>query len=420
MQPRNAGFLVTHTPFMALHPMVTVTYLPLFVTILFRGMPGMWKSRHRLVLCWLVVLQALFPGRKTLAELARWSPASITVWRLRRVLKAAYWDVHLLVEWWAQEALNTLPPPKDGRLYVVGDGSEKPKRGTQNPLAQKGRKSEHHPWFFGIRFALLIANWDVYRLPVAFRLIRPKSHPEYRTENALFREMVGSFVPPTWAKRIIVEGDAAYGSQENMQMVLKRDADDPARRWGFVFAIARTWKTVEDKAIKDLVTHLPRKYYQRIRVPRLPGMQGCKTFWVYSTHLCLRHIGDVTVVLSKRGRNLGPKQTKILVTNLDEWIPRQVVGAYQRRWPVEQINRELKTDLGLGEHQVSKDERRIEKSFGIAVLAYLLLIRACHQEMIPGKSWSVSQLQHAFRLRVITNQVEHNVKTKLTKARKVA
>ena len=37
------------------------------------------------------------------------------------------------------------------------------------------------------------------------------------------------------------------------------------------------------------------------------------------------------------------------------------------------INRELKTDLGLGEHQVSKDERRIEKSFGIAVLAHLLL-----------------------------------------------
>ena len=101
------------------------------------------------------------------------------------------------------------------------------------------------------------------------------------------------------------------------------------------FALARTWKTVEDKAIKDLVTHLPRQYYQRARVPRLPGTKGCKTFWVSSTRLCLRHIGDVTVVLSKRGRNLGPKQTKILVTNLDEWIPRQVVSAYQRRWPVE-------------------------------------------------------------------------------------
>jgi hypothetical protein len=89
-----------------------------------------------------------------------------------------------------------------------------------------------------MRFALLIANWDGYRLPVAFRLIRPKSPPAYQPENALFREMVRGFVPPPWAKRIIVAGDAAYGSQENMKMVLQRDADDPTRRWGFVFAIA--------------------------------------------------------------------------------------------------------------------------------------------------------------------------------------
>ena len=400
--------------------MVSVTYLPLFVTILFRGMPGMWKGRHRLVLCWLMVMQALFPGRKTLEELARWTPGSITAWRFRRLLKAAYWNVHLLVEWWVQEAFATLPPPKDGTLYLGGDGSVKPKRGTQNPMAQKGRKSEHQPWFWGVRFALLIATWERYRFPVAFRLIRPKTHPAYRTENALFREMVSHFVPPAWATRVIVTGDAAYGSQENMQMVLKREADDPVRRWGFVFALARTWKTVEDKAIKDLVTHLPRKYYTRTRVPRLSGSKGCKTFWVYSTRLCLRHIGDVTVVLSKKGRNVGPKHTKILVTNLDEWTPRQVVGAYQRRWPVEQINRELKTDLGLGEHQVSTEEGRIERSFGIAVLAYLLLIRACHQEILPGTSWSIAQLQQVFRLRMMTKQVEHTVKMRLPKTRKVA
>jgi hypothetical protein len=156
-------------------------------------------------------------------------------------------------------------------------------------LAQKGRKSEHHPWFFGIRFALLIVNGDVYRFPVAFRLIRPKSHPAYQPENALLREMVGRFVPPPWAKRVLVEGDAAYGAQDNMKMVMQRDADDPVRRWAFVFAIARTWKTVEDKAIKDLVTHLPRKYYQRVRVPRLPGAKGCKTFWVsYDQKLWMR------------------------------------------------------------------------------------------------------------------------------------
>ena len=87
---------------------------------------------------------------------------------------------------------------------------------------------------------------------------------------------------------------------------------------------------------------------------------------------------------------------------------------------MEQSNRALETDLGLGEHQVRKEEGRIEKSFGMAVLASLLLIRAGHQEMLPGTSWSIAQLQHAFRFRVITNQVEHNVKVKLTKARKAA
>jgi hypothetical protein len=153
---------------MVLPTMVTITYLPLFVTLVFRGMPGIWKGRHRLLLCWLVCMQALDPGRKTLAELARWTPAHVTVWRFRRLLKAAYWDIQLLVEWWVQEALNTLPPPPDGTLYLVGDGSHKPKRGTQNPLGPKGRKSEHQPWFFGIRFALLIANWEVYRLPWLF------------------------------------------------------------------------------------------------------------------------------------------------------------------------------------------------------------------------------------------------------------
>jgi hypothetical protein len=77
---------------------------------------------------------------------------------------------------------------------------------------------------------------------------------------------------------------------------------------------------------------------------------------------------------------------------------------------VEQSKRELKTDWGLGEHQGRGEEGRSEQSCGIAVLASLLLLRACHQEIVPGKSWRIAQLQHTFRLRVMTNQVEHNLK----------
>jgi hypothetical protein len=84
------------------------------------------------------------------------------------------------------------------------------------------------------------------------------------------------------------------------------------------------------------------------------------------------------------------------------------------------VNWELKSALGLGQHQVSGDEKRSENSVGIAVLAYLFLVRACHHEIIPGRSWSIFQLQHTLQLRAMTNQVEHNVKVKMAKGRKAA
>ena len=121
--------MITSTLCTGRFAMITVTYLPLFVTILFRGMPGIWKSRHRLILCWRVFTQALDPGQRTLEALARWTPAQVTVWRFRRLLKASYWHVHLLVAWWAQEACATLPPPsgahrtpwpkKDGKVNIT-------------------------------------------------------------------------------------------------------------------------------------------------------------------------------------------------------------------------------------------------------------------------------------------------------------
>jgi hypothetical protein len=132
---------------MALHVMMAFTYLPGFVTLVFRGMPTVWRGRHRLLLGWLVFIQAVHPGRKTLDEMARWTPATITAWRFGRLLKAAYWNVPLLVRWVAQELLATLPPPSNGVLYLFGDSRHADKRGIKHPVAQQGRTNKHHPWF---------------------------------------------------------------------------------------------------------------------------------------------------------------------------------------------------------------------------------------------------------------------------------
>ena len=74
---------------MALRMLMAFTYLPGFVTLVFRGMPTVWRGRHRLVFCWLIFVQAVHPGRHTLEEMARWTPSAITAWRFGRLLKAA-------------------------------------------------------------------------------------------------------------------------------------------------------------------------------------------------------------------------------------------------------------------------------------------------------------------------------------------
>jgi hypothetical protein len=140
--------------------LIAFTSLPGFVTMVCRGMPTVWRGRHRLICCWLLVLQAEHPGRTTLAEMARWTPATITAWRFGRVRKAASWNVHLLGRWLAQDLRAPLPPPANGVLYLFGDGSHADKRGPKHPVAHKGRTSTQHPWLFGLRFVWLMAAWD--------------------------------------------------------------------------------------------------------------------------------------------------------------------------------------------------------------------------------------------------------------------
>lgn len=353
-------------------------------------------------------------------ELSRWTPVHITEWRFRRLLKASYWSIQTIVIWFSREIVSKLPQPSDRTIYVVGDGSHKEKRGQKNPAVQKGRTSKSKPFYFGIRFCILSLSWHNYRIPCNFRIILPKSNKAYKNENTLFREMLKEFIPPSWAQKVIVIGDSAYCSAENMQEIIARNKKDKQQNWFFVFAIARSWKTKDGKAIKNLAKYLPKTYFRRTWIPSIVKNGKRKTFWVYGKTICLRHIGDVTIVLSRKRRNEGPKKIKLIVTNLPDATPRQILSIYNRRWIVEIIFKELKTGLGLGQHQVTKDIKRVRNSIGVPIVAYLLLVSVRKNDITPDKPWSIFQLQNNFRIKVIENQMEHQYNLKIKKLQKAA
>jgi hypothetical protein len=203
----------------------------------------------------------------------------------------------------------------------VVDSTLKGKRGKKNPLAKKGRLNEYAPFTFGLHLVILIAQWDVYRIPLAFCLVKPKGRPGYQSENALFREMLGEVLLPAWCKKVVVVADAAYPSRANLQAI-------QARGWYFVLAFPRTWKLANGQDLRDVVTHLPIQHYHQVRVSLVVPLPRRRVFWTFAKQAQLAHVGEVTVVLSRRRRNESPKHTKLLVTNLPHATAHLTVARY--------------------------------------------------------------------------------------------
>jgi DDE superfamily endonuclease len=177
--------------------MIRMTRLPEEVTRLLTPLKPYFSYRHYLVFCWLVVAHLVCFGKATVQGLARYTPTHIAAWHLRRLLAAGRWQWEQVLHWLVSEALAAFPPPKDGILYLVVDSTLKGKRGKKNPLAKKGRLNEYAPFIFGLQVVIVIAQWDVYRIPLAFRLVKPKASPDYQSENALVREMLGEIILPS-------------------------------------------------------------------------------------------------------------------------------------------------------------------------------------------------------------------------------
>jgi hypothetical protein len=366
--------------------MIRMTRLPEEVVRLLTPLKPYFSYRHYLVFCWLLVAHLGCFGKATVQGLARYTPTHVAAWHLRRLLAAGRWQWEQVLQWLVSEALAAFPPPKDGVLYLVVDSTLKGKRGKKNPLAKKGRLNEYAPFTFGLHVVIVIAQWDVYRIPLAFRLVKPKDHPAYQSENALVREMFAHLLLPAWCKQVVVVADAAYPSRANLQAI-------QARGWFFVIAFPRTWKLANGQHLRDVITHLPIHYYHQVRVPLVVPTVRRRVFWTFAKPAQLAHVGEVTVVLSRRRRNESPKHTKLLVTNLPQATAHLTVALYLRRWPVELCIKELKSVVGLGHHQVTKDAARVERSVAVAVMAYLLLLRLRAKQIKPGTSWSAFTLK---------------------------
>ena len=176
--------------------------------------------------------------------------------------------------------------------------------------------------------------------------------------------MLKDFVPPAWVRQIAVVADAGFAANATLRPITEK-------HYAYVFAMPRTRKCTNGKHLRDLVQHVPKSCSSRRASHKPDGRR--QDYWVFTRHATLHNLGDVTIVLSKKRRNQGPKGVKIIVTNLREASAGAILSIYAWRWSIEATIKELKSGLHLGQMQVTKESERVGRSVALSVLASLLL-----------------------------------------------
>jgi hypothetical protein len=108
---------------------------------------------------------------------------------------------------------------------------------------------------------LLSASWSRFRVPLALAPIEPAIKGY---QNVLSRQMLQDFVPPSWARHVVVIADAGFAANATLRLIT-------AKRYGYVLAMPQTRKLGKGKHLQDLVQHWPKSYYYRRASSKLDG-----------------------------------------------------------------------------------------------------------------------------------------------------
>lgn len=205
-------------------------------------------------------------------------------------------------------------------------------------------------------------------MPLRLHLWKPKgqSGPRYRKLTDLAAEMIRQFDRPAGLK-VRVLFDAFY-----LSPVVVKACEKQGFAWLSVASKNRNFRRQgtkgKGKNIRDLVVGLLCHHGRFVHMKRARGATKLK---VASVDGHLSRIGQVRMVISKRPHETW-KSTIAIVTNCTGMDARAIVAAYERRWNIEVMFKDLEQSLGLGEYQMLH-ERAIVNHLHLVCLAHLML-----------------------------------------------
>jgi len=147
--------------------------------------------------------------------------------------------------------------------------------------------------------------------------------------------------------------------------------------WFSVAARNRSFRADRGRRVK-LGALAPGCLRHGARAVRLPRTRGHAKMRIASADGHLSRIGRVRLAAGKRPR--APWRNLAIFATNAKMDARQIVTIYERRWDIERMFKELRSDLGLGDYQML-DEQAIVRHVHLCALAHLLLTRHAMERM---------------------------------------
>ncbi len=321
--------------------------------------------------------------------------------RLGAFLRESNWDAAQSLDDQVLANLRWMKPQAGETIELLIDDTRIAKRGRQMACVKKiwdhahQRYVQGHVWVVAaVRFRGVVLPWQIV-------LWRPKrdAGQSYLKSTQIAARLIEQFQLP-WRLKVRVLFDSYY-----LCPGVTKACEKKGFHWFSVAARNRTFIRPSGKKGK-LGTIAPgwlRSKGQSVKMPRARGVRWMR---IASVDGRLSKVGWTRLVVCKRPGDPW-KSTVVFATNA-KMNARSIVSVYEKRWDIEVMFKELRSNLGLGEYQML-DEQAIVRHLHLCALAHQLLTRhamecmdeqarTAHQEVaLPPMSIRLESLRHSVR-----------------------
>ena len=323
-------------------------------------------SRPQFLHIRIFVIGVLVTGESRLKALAEATSFGRHRTSLALFLSQAQWDEQAMLAEQMRRVLNSMKPRKGEFLYLLIDDTRIVKRSTTMDDVSKLWDHSHQRFARGHMVVTVAVRFRGVTLPWRLQVWQPKAVAgrKYVKTTEIAAAMIREFEPPRGVK-VRVLFDAFY---------LCAKVTNACKSCGFTwFSVASknrklTREQGRNGSLKSLAPGMLKYSGHRVRLKRDRGWRWMR---ITSVNGRLAKIGDVRIVFSKRPRD---PWTKVLAVATNELTrrDRDVIEIYEKRWNIEVLFKELRSELGLGDYRM-QTRKGIRRHLHLVCLAHLVL-----------------------------------------------